>query len=955
MVLIFISQMSSVKMDPEIEKEAVKHFVTAFVKWDTEQVAITKLMGKKSQASPDVRNVVGKTEKDFIKFLNRHPYVFSIKGETVMMLNTSDQSDEGSEKESDEEERSVEETLEGKSEDDAIQYFRDVFLKIGCKEITAKSLFKRKAQAPVKILDIIGTKENEFVTFLKRHPSIFTLTDGVVKLTEKTKKTSTLSVSRAPTLILCRTDIEQKAIDFFRTAFSNQTDIEISQLGAMKAQAPPDINMALGDIQDTYEFLKNHGKHFVIKGDMVSLASGDGVSKKNLQKQQEDTLAAVLAANQRAAIAYLREAIQKEGKKLTLHALSQYLAVAPLCVQQVTGTCPADVYKFLRLHTQEFSIDAKWRVSVFNSGVRDHRQVKVLSTDQLPSAEDDIVDAVGIINRLMPSCGFLTYNNCSCVYFGLQSCIDIGLCDLTKVYSIGEALHFDAVPGGPDATCEWRATRVSRQKLPPVTIPVVCSQPKIKSQSCSYSNYAAKIVQQKLEAVGSISLESLQVTFGSDKILKDNIGSTIAVVLATIQAHPDKFAIQNGNVYPRCASKKTMIVTGAYATNNQAVSNPVDTNCLLSLATPTLVNQRGKIIRLFEQLGFLEFTLGRVFFHRAQFQWMDYNVNLLEELNVGDWLCFNCTEGKPGSKAKWAATKVWYPGDNVCDMSIVAQDGSGIQHTQDAIHRDLGSSLEEIFADELNAELDVENDESFPSIVPCSDKNQFDVSFQPYTGLNAEGVASCWLPSTKQDYINPASRLIPNNQSQDCTLDTATNQYSSLLDDQKVKKGLSSRISHSDHQLKTDTEVNVKEDDPNNVSSRFEQCMEIISSTQSNVLPREMSSVEMGSNSASEGECVLSNKKGQLMKVLSSFGILRYDSSLVYFDQSDVWPEVVPDTSLDQHLTQHEWLWFDAVLAPAGSVCRWKATKVWQQDDHSATTLKDFQEIKSGNLVINLQ
>lgn len=555
-------------MELETEKEAVKFFLEAFANLKTQKLALDKLI-------KEVKPIIGKTKQDIVKFLKRHSKFFQVDGENVTLLKQIRNKELHQEYRGQVYTEDVKRLLFEKHEKIAIQFFSDAFLKLGLKGLTVKSLFAKKSEATVDIFDVIGSTENDFAVFLKRHPSTFRVIGNYVELADKSKVNERSGIS---------SDVERTAIEFFTNIVlaSDHKRMALKELASMKSQAPPKVSKVFVDVDATCEFIKKHHKHFFVKNEKVSVASDLVESAKAIAKS-------------RTAVAYLKGSIEKEGKTVTVHKLAQHVSVAPGYVQKEIGTYPPDVYRFVRLHKSTFFVDAKWRVGLYNFETGGFYPGMLPSFDEMPSPNEDIVGGVGIINRLQRLAGFINYNGVSRVYFSLEACEEVDdISDLQNVYMVGEKVYFNAVPGPPYASCEWRAVTVSKN------------------------------ISHFLEPK-SLSCES---------------------------GESNTFNLQDMLTLP-----------------DYQITTLPDLNCFLSVTPPILKNQKGVIVKLFKMLGFLKFKKGDVFFHRAQFVGMNHKSNLAQELNVGDLLFFNCEKGRPGSEAKWAATKIWRPRDTVHEQN----------------------------------------------------------------------------------------------------------------------------------------------------------------------------------------------------------------------------------------------------------------------------------------------
>ncbi|XP_014669431.1 PREDICTED: uncharacterized protein LOC106810559 isoform X2 [Priapulus caudatus] len=843
-------------------------------------------------------------------------------------------------------------------EDDAVTFYTQAFTDWGVEEVTFTKLMGKRSQASADVRKAVGKSVKQFVSFLMRHTDSFEIRrDHVRRLI---KETLTVSI---------------ECIDFFRKMclMRSESCIDLRRLAGRRAQASPELRAYLTDIPTTCQFIKKHSKFFSVdEEDEVSLVSGTkAVVASDLRIQG---IPPSTAGADAPSVVCLTELIQKEGGKATLHKLAQLVCNSHSSIQTVVGCNAQSVHSFLLRYNKVFLVDPKWWVSLCcaNAGVATASQFT-------GNSSRDIVGAAGTVSELLPTCGFLSYKGASKVYFNTQSTDKGSSEDLLSAYKIGDRLYFDAIPGGPKATCEWRAVRVSREPLEPAALTAKCANN--ISGDASIDAILLSLVRKRLYMDGSVTLCKLEELARSDAVRCSGIAGKLISVTDFVRSHSDEFLLEDDLVMPVEEPQRFNVVVKPAAAESSKVTSkawkPRD------VTQPSLTAQKGKVIRLFPQLGFVSFKKGTAFFHKFQFIGMPADADLTKELKIDEVLHLDCTEGKPGTKAKWAATSIWRPGSRERDARSAAGSVYSSSDGDSARCRDSAVTL--VNHSGTVTQTRTTSDSTFLSCdaglvyvhlsllptlaVRVGQKVCFDAKLGK-PGVAATWVAvRAWLPEDTeeqedmeeqedtekqedeeltQDWLDEINNELEVDNADQCDGEEEEEVEEGEAEEEEDKEkeeekeeaepGFSSCIytgttGDVPESLISAASVlrqvpvqscagaadGVSDQDVRDIMAarrELDRCLRVLDDAMTTMQTESGAGVSAAAGSggdcdAGEGEQALSNN---------------------YFNKESLHPRANCDT-LRRHLPNNEILYFDAKLAPPGSATRWIASRVWRQDD----------------------
>ncbi|XP_014674833.1 PREDICTED: uncharacterized protein LOC106814954 [Priapulus caudatus] len=392
--------MSSASTGSGVEDDAVTFYTQAFTDWGVEEVTFTKLMGKRSQASADVRKVVGKSVKQFASFLMRHTDAFEIRGDHVRrLIDVASDTDSVSKSESRSE-------APAESENNAALFVRDIFLKFGRNEVEVKTLYLEKSKASLATYRVLGANVQEFSSFLKRHANLFCVKGEIVTLAQKTVKSGSVDGDTLSGSIEC--------IDYFRKTclMRSESCIDLRRLAGRRAQASPELRAYLTDIPTTCQFCDHSYRcpavvnkvigpgivrfpFFLCQHPPIFRVSAEDVAFLTARQDPssyDGTRFHVTPDSESDAVTYFSSKLLQWGEaRVFIHRLASTKAQAPEAVIAVVGRKDKQFVRFLERHHEVFKVKGRF-VSLVGPAdrVERHRdESSDASVQQLMQVEED--------------------------------------------------------------------------------------------------------------------------------------------------------------------------------------------------------------------------------------------------------------------------------------------------------------------------------------------------------------------------------------------------------------------------------------------------------------------------------------------------------------------------------------------------------------------------------------
>lgn len=202
---------------------------------------------------------------------------------------------------------------------------------------------------------IAGGSQSGLRRFLLRYPSLFTLDEDMVSITQASSTVSDSNDSGR--------DYAQEAVQYFSTRLEQYgvgTQVPIRSLLGHRSQAPPEVRHVSGQhVQEFRDFLAKHPDHFVLRDDVIFLKKHEGqvaetpaadslVDTPKIDPQVTSKLLSIIRAHLEAT----------SGNILVADLFDQ---VMPLLLES-GGNLPLrkhqDLQTFLKMHSHLFHVEA---------------------------------------------------------------------------------------------------------------------------------------------------------------------------------------------------------------------------------------------------------------------------------------------------------------------------------------------------------------------------------------------------------------------------------------------------------------------------------------------------------------------------------------------------------------------------------------------------------------------
>lgn len=380
-------------------------------------MSISQLAGRfgSRNFTSEMRTSAGGNEAGLKKFLLKYPSLFSVNGNLVSLNDGTALG--GSFRESSPASSSGHSCLPDVStETEAVQFFRGRILKKGDKWIPVRSLAGHLSQASAEIRECVGP-QNEFLSWLFKHPLIFEVRDDNVCLKDNIRYNAADSdtSSEPPNLPVATPKIKRRP-----------KSQEVSE-------APP-------------RPISNTG------GRTVTLAPAP------IQPVSTKAGPVTMTANEYKAVMFIKNIIQKKGD-MKVNSLSGHFSQAPESLRNTIGWSKPELHQFVSTHDNIFTIGEDEVVSVIKN-----TRLNVIITGSRPHVQTKpaVSGRKGQIFHIAKLWGIIDLGMHEHVFID-RTIFGKNIDDLNKVLKIGDWVYFDAIPAPKGSRARWRATKVWKE------------------------------------------------------------------------------------------------------------------------------------------------------------------------------------------------------------------------------------------------------------------------------------------------------------------------------------------------------------------------------------------------------------------------------------------------------------------------------------------------------------
>ncbi|KAM7539996.1 hypothetical protein Aperf_G00000039097 [Anoplocephala perfoliata] len=319
------------------------------------------------------------------------------------------------------------------AEAEAVKYFQRQIGRRGETWVPIKSLAGHLSQATANIRAVVGP-QSDFIYFLLRHPRIFEVQGDLVSLHNELKP-GYLSRSSA--------QIRQNG---------NRRSRPLSMYSP-SGVCPPPASQNVTDISE-YLNVSNSNSHSVQNLSQQCVPS---------ESRQNFSQTIIISLVDYAAAMWLRQAIEKLGGKeeifVPLDDLMQEFVSAPANIRNSVGLTRIEVTGFLEKFDQLFEID---NMSCKNRVLDKASTTFVISDSTSTNGRSiSLINKKGVAFCVCKSWGIIDLGQHEHVFFDRSLFKHVE--NLTKHFTVGETLCFNAVLAPKESRAKWRATRVWKE------------------------------------------------------------------------------------------------------------------------------------------------------------------------------------------------------------------------------------------------------------------------------------------------------------------------------------------------------------------------------------------------------------------------------------------------------------------------------------------------------------
>ncbi|BFZ10493.1 hypothetical protein BsWGS_13532 [Bradybaena similaris] len=376
-------------------------------------MSISQLAGRfgSRNFTSEMRQSAGGNEAGLKKFLLKYPSLFSVNGNLVSLNDGTALG--GNFRENSPASSSGHSCLPDVSmETEAVQFFRAKILKKGDKWMPVKSLAGHLSQASPGIRECVGP-QNEFLSFLLKHPLIFEVKDDCACLKDNIRCNAADSDSSSEPPPLPNNTPKIKR----RPKSQDVSDVPRQSGGRTVTVAPapaPTVTTKAGPI--------------------------------------------TMTANEYKAVMFIKSIIQKKGD-MKVNSLSGHFSQAPESLRNTIGWSKPELHEFISAHDNIFTINEDEVVSVIKN-----TRLNVIITGSRPHAQTkpSVSGRKGQIFHVAKLWGIIDLGMHEHVFID-RTIFGKNIDDLNKLLKIGEWVYFDAVPAPKGSRARWKATKVWKE------------------------------------------------------------------------------------------------------------------------------------------------------------------------------------------------------------------------------------------------------------------------------------------------------------------------------------------------------------------------------------------------------------------------------------------------------------------------------------------------------------
>nr|CDS31804.1 conserved hypothetical protein [Hymenolepis microstoma] len=319
------------------------------------------------------------------------------------------------------------------AETEAVKYFQRQIGRRSETWVPIKSLAGHLSQASSNIRSVVGP-QSEFKYFLLRHPRIFEVQGDLVSLREEIKSSYLLRPSAQPR----------------QNSYRRNRPLSMY---APSSLYPQPLSQTVSDISECLnvggahsQSVQNIPQHF-----------------ESADSQQNKCQTIIMSVADYIAAMWLRQAIEKlernEEKSVPLDNLMHEFVSAPVNIRNTVGQTRVEVNGFLEKFSQLFEIEK----NVCKNQVLDKSSTTFVISDTTSANGHNIslINKKGVAYCVCKSWGIIDLGQHEHVFFDRSLFKHVE--NLTKHFTVGETLCFNAVLAPKESRAKWRATRVWKE------------------------------------------------------------------------------------------------------------------------------------------------------------------------------------------------------------------------------------------------------------------------------------------------------------------------------------------------------------------------------------------------------------------------------------------------------------------------------------------------------------
>ncbi|GAV02468.1 hypothetical protein RvY_13030-2 [Ramazzottius varieornatus] len=277
----------------EAKNEVLLFFVELLMEHKSRKLHDLSCLFGSPNFSPDMKQVVGGSQMGLKRFLLKHPSLFTIKGDTVVMTcyDFEDYYRGGFSSPSEVSRKdSIDSRISASPEEEAVEFFRSKILAVPARgdeprpPIPLRSLVGHRSQAPEKIRSVMGRNLPDFIRFLRAHSDTFQYdpVSDTVKLTLTAQRSPrdcpspANSSASSQSMSITSGDFDvNDCLDFVTSVLQQKGPLFLDELyGHLNKKYKPDVRQLFAkNPRELGEMIQQKGgNRFYVEGNLVSYA-----------------------------------------------------------------------------------------------------------------------------------------------------------------------------------------------------------------------------------------------------------------------------------------------------------------------------------------------------------------------------------------------------------------------------------------------------------------------------------------------------------------------------------------------------------------------------------------------------------------------------------------------------------------------------------------------------------